>query len=67
MKIENMSQKLKKEKNNDKVTMKAVDTDKVVSCHEEKEEELRIHIIAVWTWVGKEFPDIEHHVKEWAY
>ena len=47
MKIENMSQKFKKEKNNDKVTMKAVDTDKVVSCHEEKEEKLRIHIIAV--------------------
>lgn len=46
MKIE-MSQKLKKEKNNDKVTMRAVDTDKVVSCHEEKEEELRVHIIAV--------------------
>ena len=42
MKIENMSQKLKKEKNNDKVTMKAVDTDKVVSCHEEKEENFTV-------------------------
>lgn len=66
MKIE-MWQKLKKEKNNDKVTMRAVDTDKVVSCHEEKEEELRVHIIAVWTWVGKEFPDIEHFLRAWVY
>ena len=43
--------------------MRAVDTDKMVSFNEEKEEELRRHVIAVQTWAGKEFPDIEHHIR----
>ena len=62
MKIEKMSQKLKQNKK-DKVRMRAVDTDKMVSFNEEKEEELRRHVITVRTWVGKEFPDIEHHIR----
>lgn len=43
--------------------MRAVDTNKVVSFHEEKEEELRVHIIAVRTWVGR-ISVIEHHIEE---
>ena len=53
----------KKKKKKDKVRMRAVDTDKMVSFNEEKEEELRRHVIAVQTWAGKEFPDIEHHIR----